>query len=109
MQSNISLDEVMQEVVKADTAISNTDSETFKAWLKHKVKPVQWEHKQYALDERFWVVATLNNSCLYFNCIEEGWGWGKFCSVGTIEKYHWEQEELYEAFIWRYKDQVIEI
>lgn len=72
MHSNLSLDDVVQEVIKADAAISNTDSETFKAWLKHKVKPVQWEHKQYALDERFWVFATLNNSCLYFKCIEEG-------------------------------------
>ena len=108
MQSNLSIDEVIQEVAEAYSAISDSDFEILKIWLKSKIEPVQWKHKQYKFDDNFWVVATLNNSCLYFNFVEEGWGWGKFCSAGFIEKYHWEQEELYEAFIWRYKDQAIE-
>ena len=108
MQSNLSLDDVIQEIAEADMAISDSDFDNLRIWLKSKIVPAQWQHKQYQFDEKFWVVATLNHSCLYFNFVEEGWGWGKFSLTGFIEKYHWEQEELYEAFIWRFKDQVVE-
>ena len=108
MQSNLSFDEVIQEMAEADFAISDSDFDTLKTWLKSQVNPTLWVHEQYELEEKFWVVATLESSCLYFNFIEEGWGWGKFKESGVIEKYHWEQEELHEAFIWRNKEQLIE-
>ena len=106
MQSNLFFDVVAQEVAEADFIISNSDFDTLKTWLTSKIEPTQWKHKQYEFEEKFWVIATLKQSCLYFNFVEEGWGWGKFKDNGLIEKYHWEQEALYEAFIWRYKDQL---
>ncbi|MGY8900854.1 hypothetical protein [Alteromonas lipotrueae] len=108
MQSNLTFDEVNQELAEADIAISDSEFETLKTWVKCKIQPVKWKQKQYDFEHDFWVVAILNGSCLYFNFVEEGWGWGKFSESGSIVKYHWEQEELGEAFIWRYKDQTIE-
>ena len=108
MQSNLTLDEVNQELAEADVAISDSDFETLKTWVKCKIEPVKWKQEQYDFEHEFWVVAILNGSCLYFNFVEEGWGWGKFRENGSIVKYHWEQEELREAFIWRYKDRVTE-
>ena len=69
MQSNLSIDEIIQEIAEADSAISDSDLETLNIWLKSKIEPVQ-----YKFNDNFWVVATLNNSCLYFNFVEEGWG-----------------------------------
>jgi hypothetical protein len=108
MQSNLTLDEVNQELSEADVAIGDSEFETLKAWVKCKIEPVKWKQAQYDFEHEFWVVAILNDSCLYFNFVEEGWGWGKFNESDSIVNYHWEQEELGEAFIWRYKDQVIE-
>ena len=108
MQFNLSLDEVRQEITEADFKISDSGTDTFKTWLKSKIAPVQWKHEQYEFDDKFWVVALLNQNCLYFNFVEGGWGWGTYSETGSIEKYHWEQEELYEAFIWRYKERLFE-
>jgi hypothetical protein len=108
MQSNLTLDEVNQELAEADIAISDSEFEILKTWIKCKVPPMKWKQKQYSFEHEFWIVAISNGSCLYFNFVEEGWGWGKFSESGYIVKYHWEQEELDEAFIWRYKDQVAE-
>jgi hypothetical protein len=108
MQSNLTLDEVNQELAEADIVISDSEFETLKAWIKCKIQPVKLKQGQYEFENDFWVVAILNGSCLYFNFVEEGWGWGKFNESDSIVKYHWEQEELGEAFIWRYKDQAIE-
>ncbi len=104
MQYNLSLDEVIHQIAEADSKISESDFDTLDTWLKSKIKPALWQHKQYKFDEKFWVVAILNRTCLYFNLVEEGWGWGKYTETGFIEYYHWEQDELYEAFIWRYRN-----
>lgn len=108
MQSNLTLDEVNQELAEADVAIGTSEFEILKKWVKCKIEPAKWRQEQYDFEDKFWVVAILNSSCLYFNFVEEGWGWGKFKDSGSIIKYHWEQEELGEAFIWRHEDQVIE-
>jgi len=108
MLSNLSLSEVVKEVSDAELAIHNTDFDSLKTWHNIKILPELWKHNQYDFEEKFWVVATIERSCLYFNFVEEGWGWGKFKENGIIEKYHWEQEELHEAFIWRHKEQLIE-
>ncbi|GMM67943.1 hypothetical protein MTsDn1_12380 [Alteromonas sp. MTD1] len=108
MQFNLSRNEVIKEIVEADSIVSDSDFYTLKTWLKYKIEPVQWQHEQYEFDDKFWVVVLLNQNCLYFNFIEEGWGWGKFSENGFIEKYHWEQDKLYEAFLWRYKDKLYE-
>ena len=107
MQSNLTFEQINQELLEADLAIKDSGFETMKTWVKCKIQPVKWEQEQYNFEHKFWVVAILDDSCLYFNFVEAGWGWGKFHESGSIMEYHWEQEELSEAFIWRYKDQII--
>ena len=107
MQSNLSIDELNQEIAEADIEIRASSFDVLEIWLECKIEPKLWSQVQYQFEHKFWVVALLNHSCLYFNFVEGGWGWGKFSFDGIIEKYHWEQEELFQAFIWRYEDQLI--
>ena len=55
--------------------------------------------RQYGKDEEVWVVAVMGNQCVYYNEIEEGWGWGNFTSWGTILGHHWQQDEIHHVIL----------
>ncbi|WP_196159658.1 hypothetical protein [Reinekea sp. G2M2-21] len=106
MRDNLSKKEVLNELSEAKKVISG--SELSSVWDDVQVEPILWTQNQYNFDEEFWVIAVVQNYCLYFNFVEEGWGWGKFVTKGTISSYQWEQEEIHEAFLWRYKELELE-
>ncbi|MGX5174274.1 hypothetical protein ACUR5C_09665 [Aliikangiella sp. IMCC44653] len=106
MRNNLSRKEVQNELSEAMKIISG--SELASVWNEVQIEPALWAQNQYSFNEDFWVVAIVQNYCLYFNFVEKGWGWGKFVTYGRISFYQWEQEEIQEAFLWRYKELELE-
>ena len=104
MHHNLSLENVLDEISISERIIQKSNVNNFTIWSKIKIFPELWEQHQYDFDAKFWVVAAFDNYCLYLNFVEGGWGWGKFESQGHISEYQWEQEELHEAFLWRFDD-----
>lgn len=108
MQSNLSIDKLKEEISEAELFFKQSFQSMSEIWLRSKVKPSMWSQNQYEAEGEFWVVAIIGQSCLYYNPVEEGWGWGEFSHEGIIEKYHYEQDTLDEAFRWHYEDQRLE-
>ena len=106
MKHNLTLQDVHIELEESERRINM--SELRRTWESIKIEPSLWQQNQYDTPERFWVIAIAGKYCLYFNYIEGGWGWGKFEPMGKIIEYQWEQEEIYEAFLWRFHELRIE-
>jgi len=80
-----------EEIHGAVAALSEREK---RLWERVKIEPSKWAQEQYAVSGGVWVVAVLGTTCLYFNGVEKGWGWGKFNSWGKVSSYHWQQDEI---------------
>lgn len=74
--------------------LSQLEPQSRDVWEKIAIKPERWRSGQYGGKRWEWVVAVTGNRCLYYNSVEEGWGWGSFSVPGIISGYHWQQDEL---------------
>lgn len=68
-------------------------------WNLIAIEPVRWRCDQYEEAEDPWVIAVMGERCIYYNEVEEGWGWGGFSSWGVISAYHWEQYEIPQVVV----------
>ena len=87
-------DELRQEIETAEARIAERGSREQWLWEKVRIEPEQWANPQYDAGDRVWVVALLGNACLYWNPVEEGWGWGEFETAGMVAKPHFEQDSI---------------
>lgn len=94
---NLKANEVSSEIEGAEKILNEWDPEYFKFWSKSKILPVKWVQKQYDNAGDFWVIALIGKNCLYYNHIEEGWGWGSYKEYGEISGFHWQQDEIQHA------------
>ncbi|PHR33291.1 MAG: hypothetical protein COA38_05390 [Fluviicola sp.] len=70
-------------------------SEQLKIWSDILVKPKKWQEKDYGKEGGgFWVVAIDREETIWYNDIEEGFNISKFSTVGEIDEYWDEQDEL---------------
>lgn len=87
---------LQQEILAAERELGS-DERALRLWQRIRIPPEQWRHQQYSEAGPFWVIALLGKSCLYFNAIESGWGWGQYDTYGEIREYHWQNDEIYHA------------
>jgi len=99
MKDNITKREILEEIEEAEKELTLLDERTLRLWERTKVPPTQWKQEQYTESDDMWVIALLGNRCLYFNFVEEGWGWGFYEKWGVISEYHWQQDEIQHALL----------
>ena len=99
MTDNLTLAQVLQEVAEADVQLFELDGRASRLWSGLRIAPVLWHQSQYPnpVTRAFWVIAIIGNSCMYFNYVEGGWGWGQFATWGKIDQYHWQQDEIHHV------------
>jgi hypothetical protein len=97
MTGNLIVSEVQGQIEVAERELIEPDGRARRLWEMVKVPPSLWTHSQYPGLGPVWVIAILGRRCLYFNFVEEGWGWGGYSSWGRVESYHWQQDEIYHA------------
>ncbi len=86
--------DLADEIMIAEKALDGLGSRERRLWEHVRIQPTQWRQEQYAGAGSVWVIAVMGNRCLYFNTIEEGWGWGRFETWGNVTEYHWQQDEI---------------
>lgn len=99
MKNNLTKSDVLNEIETAGRELIESDSRIFRLWHKIKVAPSLWRQIQYSGEGSFWVIAIMGNHCLYFNPVEKGWGWGQYQKWGSIESYHWEQDDIHHILL----------
>jgi len=98
MKDNFIELEVQNEITLANSKFKE-NSRALGLWNNIRIVPKQWEQYQYPETEKVWVIGILGQHCLYFNFVEEGWGWGSFEEWGKVTKYHFEQDELFTTVL----------
>jgi hypothetical protein len=97
MKENLTKTQVQENIDSTEKILFDSDVRALRFWDRVKIPPALWKQSQYPNENLFWVVAVLGERCLYFNSVEEGWGWGKYKNWGTVEFYHYDQDEIHHA------------
>jgi hypothetical protein len=93
----ITLSELNDQIHKSEAYLNG---ELWNFWQLIKIDPVKWNEKSYG-DEGggFWVVAICGKKVIWYNDIEEGFNISDYETVGEIEGYYCNQDELSWAVI----------
>lgn len=64
-------------------------------WEQIRVSPTKWKLDPWG-DQGggFWVIAVIGNTVLWYNDIENGFNRSKYSTIGTIDEYCCNQDEL---------------
>lgn len=84
-------------LAETDAALAVFNERERRFWSLVRIPPATWEQHQYPGEELVWVGAVVGRRSLYFNPVEEGWGWGQFETWGVVGKFHWQQDEIQQA------------
>jgi hypothetical protein len=97
MKDNLTQAQVEREMLASEGELHELDGRAFRFWERVRIPPCLWTQSQYPNASSFWVIGLLGSRCLYFNFVEGGWGWGRFTKWGTINEYHWQQDEIHHV------------
>ena len=64
-------------------------------WREISIQPKKWDCSPWGDGGGgFWVVAKATTTCVYYNDIEDGFNISKFHTIGKIDEYYCNQDEL---------------
>lgn len=64
-------------------------------WNAVRVEPHKWQQDPYGVEGGgFWVVGLIGQTAIWYNDLEEGFNRSRFSSLGVIEDYWCNQDEL---------------
>jgi hypothetical protein len=82
-----------REIQESEAQLSDIEA-TF--WNLVKVVPQKWQLHPWGDDGGgFWVVAIFGNQVIYYNDIEDGFNTSIFSTLGTIDEYWCNDDELH--------------
>lgn len=88
----ITLNELFDEIQKTETDLSG---QFWNFWELIKIDPVKWNEKDYGnMGGGFWVVAICGTKVIWYNDIEEGFNISTYKTIGEIDEYWCNQDEL---------------
>ena len=64
-------------------------------WSAIRVEPQKWKQEPYGSEGGgFWVVGLIGQTVIWYNDLEEGFNRSRYSSLGTIDDYWCNQDEL---------------
>jgi hypothetical protein len=92
MWTPITREELQHQITNGEAAM---DSAALMTWHAIRLEPAKWQLHPYG-DEGggFWVVAILGQHVLWFNDIEWGFNLSRYTTLGLIDEYWCNQDEL---------------
>ncbi len=64
-------------------------------WEVIRIEPAKWEQVPHGTaGDGFWVVGIYGNTVIWFNDIENGFNRSKWSSLGRIDEYYCNQDQL---------------
>jgi len=80
---------------RIDRGISAMSADERLLWRHIRCEPTKWSCPTWGeVGRGFWVVATLGQSVIWFNDIEDGFNLSAFTNAGVIDEYWCNQDEL---------------
>ncbi len=89
------MDWIRKDIAESLAQLQPGETGAIALWELMQIDPAPWAQQQYCDSGTFWVSAVIGNRCLYFNDVEEGWGWGRFSQWGRVDGYHEDQQEVH--------------
>jgi len=80
-------------IIESETIMSSKEN---RYWEKIRIPPVKWKEQTYGeTGGGFWVVGIIGSEVIWYNDIEDGFNTSKYSSIGIINDYSCNQDELH--------------
>ena len=88
----ITLKALAARIAQAEARMSAAQ---LRLWRTIRIEPLKWQQHPFGdVGDGFWVVAVIGQTVIWYNDIEEGFNRSRYSSVGTIDDYWCNQDEL---------------
>lgn len=91
--------QIQAEIARAEHELDRIGARERRLWDFVSIAPERWTEGHYGDVGPVWVVAVMGRRCLYLNPVEGGWGWGTYDRWGSVDGYHWQQDEIQHSIV----------